>query len=77
MLNTNKTLTINGTSSTAEGETIASMYYHIEKDGMVSENNSIVNNALYEKNKELVRADMDAFTTLCREEEDKFLTKES
>jgi len=77
MLNTTKSLTINGTSTTEEGEPIASMYCHIEQNGMMSENSSIVNNELYEKNKALVRADMDAFTALCREQEDEFLVAES
>ena len=75
MLNTTKTLTINGTSTTEEGEPIASMFCTIEANGMTSENSCIINNVLYEKNKDLVRADMDAFTVLCREEEDKFLNE--
>ena len=78
MLNTSRVLTINGTSTTTEGEPIASMYCHIDQQsGMRSINNSVISETLYDKHKDIVRADIDAFTAFCREEEDKFLTSES
>lgn len=70
MLKTNKTTTINGNSVTADGQHIASMYYSIDGNGNVNSNTNIVNTELYEQNKDTVRADVDEFTTLCRNIED-------
>lgn len=70
MLETLKTTTFNGTSKTTEGQIMVSMYCTIGETGIVSSNTNIVNKDLYEANKTEARVDMDAFTELCREEED-------
>lgn len=74
MLNTTKTTTINGTSTTEDNKIIATMHYSLSENGSVAVNSNITNKDLYEANKEMVRADIDAFTELCRKEEDEEVT---
>lgn len=71
MLVTTKATTINGTSKLSSGEIIATMHFSISENGNINSSDNIANKTLYQANKALVRSDMDEFTALCREEEDK------
>lgn len=70
MLKTTKTTTLNGNSITEDGTFIASMHCTIDDNGNISTSSNISNKELYEKNKAMVRKDMDDFTALCRNKED-------
>ncbi len=75
MLKTTKSTTLNGNSVTEDGTYIASMSCTIDEAGNVSTSSSIANRELYEKNKAMVRKDMDDFTALCRSKEDEEATE--
>lgn len=64
MLKITKSQTINGGSYVTENEVqtqVASMYASLDSKGNRSENVSILNQTLYETNKETVEADIAAF----------------
>lgn len=71
MLETTKTITINGTSKSNNNQIIATMYCVFNENGTISSGSNIINQELYEANKEAVRADIDEFTALYRSDEDK------
>ncbi len=68
MLITERTTTINGKSEIG-GQVVAAMYCSIGEKGTVTSNTNIVNGEIYSANKAEVQADIDAFTKLCRTEE--------
>lgn len=70
MLKTSKTVTINGTSLTDNGEIIATMHCSIPTNGAINSSDNISHTLLYEGNIEQVRADIDDFRTYCRQVED-------
>ena len=72
MLNTNKTITISGTSI-IEGQVVVYMNASLSTDGSANENinKNINNQTLYEANKVDVRKDMRDFEDLIFEEQDK------
>ena len=72
MLKTTKSVVINGSSRTEVGEIIATMHFSISENGNIQSSDNVANKTLYQANKDAVRADMDEFTALCREEEDKY-----
>ena len=72
MLKTTKSVVINGSSRTASGEVIATMHFSISESGNIQSSENVANKTLYQANKKLVRDDMDEFTAICREEEDKY-----
>ncbi|CEQ17588.1 hypothetical protein [Paraclostridium sordellii] len=76
MLNTNKTITISGTS-TIDGQIVVYMSASLSTDGTTQENiNKVVQNQdLYNKNKEAIRKDMRDFEDVVYAEQDKLATK--
>ena len=76
MLNTNKTITISGTS-TIDGQIVVYMSASLSTDGTTQENiNKVVQTQdLYNKNKEAIRKDMRDFEDLVYAEQDKLATK--
>lgn len=72
MLNTNKTISINGESKIG-GTVVANMYATLSTTGVGNENinKTIINQELYNSNKELVRKDMRDFEDLVFSEQDK------
>lgn len=76
MLNTNKTITISGTS-TIDGQTVVYMSASLSTDGTTQENiNKVVQNQdLYNKNKEAIRKDMRNFEDAVYAEQDKLAAK--
>lgn len=70
MLETTKTTTINGTSKSEDNQIIATMYCTFNENGTISSGSNIINQELYEANKEEVRTDIDKFTALYRSNED-------
>ncbi len=74
MLNTNKTININGTS-TIEGQVVVYMSASLSTDGSTNENinKNINNQALYDANKVQVRQDMRDFEDLVYAEQDKLV----
>ena len=75
MLETRKSVTLNGTSQIAVKDngnkvTVVSMSANIAEDGNSNIVTTIINQDVYEANKEECRADMDAFTNVVREIED-------
>lgn len=78
MLNTNKTININGTS-TIEGQVVVYMSASLSTDGSTNENinKNIQNQILYEANKVAVRQDMRNFEDLVYSEQDKLDTSMS
>lgn len=76
MLKTTQTRTINGSSITEDGMVIATMHCSIDANGAISTSENVSNVLLYEANKDIVRADMDEFTTYCRQIEDETNGKE-
>lgn len=72
MLKATRSVVINGTSKLESGEIVATMHFSINENGNIQSSDNIVNKALYQENKKQIRADMDEFTALCREEEDKY-----
>lgn len=75
MLETRKSVTLNGTSQIKAGENgnmipVVSMTANIAKDGNSNIVTTVINKDLYEANKEECRADMDAFTDAVRAIED-------
>lgn len=75
MLKMQKSIALNGSSQLETGEIIATMYHTIDENGTTSSGSNVINTNLYESNKEMVRADIDEFTSACREEEDKIITQ--
>lgn len=75
MLNTNKTININGTS-VIEGQVVVYMSASLSTDGSTNENinKNISNQSLYEANKLEVRKDMRDFEDLVYAEQDKLDT---
>ncbi|MFR4161780.1 MAG: hypothetical protein ACLT0R_04185 [Paraclostridium sordellii] len=76
MLNTNKTITISGTS-TIDGQTVVYMSASLSTDGTTQENLSktVQNQEVYNKNKEAIRKDMRDFEDLVYAEQDKLAAK--
>ncbi|MCR1851140.1 hypothetical protein NSA42_17850 [Paeniclostridium sordellii] len=76
MLNTNKTITISGTS-TIDGQTVVYMSASLSTDGTTQENLSktVQNQEVYNKNKEDIRKDMRDFEDLVYAEQDKLAAK--
>lgn len=76
MLNTNKTITISGTS-TIDGQIVVYMSASLSTDGTTQENiNKVVQNQdLYNKNKEAIRKDMRNFEDAVYAEQDKLAAK--
>lgn len=72
MLKATRSVVINGASKLESGEIVATMHFSINENGNIQSSDNIVNKALYQENKKQIRADMDEFTALCREEEDKY-----
>lgn len=72
MLKATRSVVINGTSKLESGEVVATMHFSINENGNIQSSDNIVNKVLYQENKKQIRADMDEFTALCREEEDKY-----
>lgn len=75
MLNTNKTININGTS-VIEGQVVVYMSASLSTDGSTNENinKNISNQSLYEANKTEVRQDMRDFEDLVYTEQDRLDT---
>lgn len=78
MLNTNKTININGTS-VIDGQVVVYMSASLSTDGSTNENinKNINNQTLYEANKVAVRQDMRNFEDLVYSEQDKLDTSMS
>ncbi|CEN77453.1 hypothetical protein [Paraclostridium sordellii] len=76
MLNTNKTITISGTSS-IDGQVVVYMSASLSTDGTTQENLSktVQNQEVYNKNKEAIRKDMRDFEDLVYAEQDKLAAK--
>ncbi|MDU1404226.1 MAG: hypothetical protein E6920_20230 [Clostridium sp.] len=76
MLNTNKTITISGTS-TIDGQIVVYMSASLSTDGTTQENLSktVQNQEVYNKNKEAIRKDMRDFENLVYAEQDKLAAK--
>ncbi|CEO11470.1 hypothetical protein GKD08_04860 [Paeniclostridium sordellii] len=76
MLNTNKTITISGTS-TIDGQIVVYMSASLSTDGTTQENLSktVQNQEVYNKNKEAIRKDMRDFEDLVYAEQDKLAAK--
>ncbi|CEQ27115.1 hypothetical protein [Paraclostridium sordellii] len=76
MLNTNKTITISGTS-TIDGQVVVYMSASLSTDGTTQENisKSVQNQELYSKNKEAIRKDMRDFEDVVYAEQDKLAAK--
>ncbi|CEQ20818.1 hypothetical protein [Paraclostridium sordellii] len=76
MLNTNKTITISGTS-TIDGQIVVYMSASLSTDGTTQENLSktVQNQEVYNKNKEAIRKDMRDFEDLVYAEQDKLEAK--
>lgn len=76
MLNTNKTITISGTSS-IDGQVVVYMSASLSTNGSTQENiNKLVQNQeLYSKNKVAIRKDMRDFEDLVYAEQDKLANK--
>lgn len=76
MLNTNKTITISGTSS-IDGQVVVYMSASLSTDGSTQENinKSVQNQELYSKNKVAIRKDMRDFEDLVYAEQDKLANK--
>ncbi|CEO05943.1 Uncharacterised protein [[Clostridium] sordellii] len=76
MLNTNKTITISGTS-TIDGQIVVYMSASLSTDGTTQENLSktVQNQEVYNKNKEAIRKDMRDFEDVVYAEQDKLATK--
>ncbi|CEP79295.1 Uncharacterised protein [[Clostridium] sordellii] len=76
MLNTDKTITISGTSS-IDGQVVVYMSASLSTDGSTQENinKSVQNQELYSKNKVAIRKDMRDFEDLVYAEQDKLANK--
>lgn len=76
MLNTNKTITISGTS-TIDGQIVVYMSASLSTDGTTQENLSktVQNQEAYNKNKEAIRKDMRDFEDVVYAEQDKLAAK--
>ncbi|CEO07670.1 hypothetical protein [Paraclostridium sordellii] len=76
MLNTNKTITISGTS-TIDGQIVVYMSASLSTDGTTQENLSktVQNQEVYNKNKEAIRKDMRDFEDVVYAEQDKLAAK--
>lgn len=70
MLRTETMISITGTSITEDGMAVSSMVCTISANGRVSTSTNVINEDLYEANKEMVRNDEDEFKAYCREFED-------
>ena len=74
MLETRKSVTLNGTSQIKNGNgnmiSVVSMSANIAKEGNSNIVTTVINQDLYEANKDECRADMDAFTNAVRTIED-------
>lgn len=66
-----KTMSISAISYTENGKEVASMNCTLLDSNITDSMNVIIlDQELYEKNKELVRNDIDEFISICREKED-------
>ncbi|MCU9808372.1 hypothetical protein LEQ06_09455 [Paraclostridium sp. AKS46] len=76
MLNTNKTINING-NSVIDGQVIVYMNATLNSEGSTNEsiNKTIQNLELYNSNKDVVRKDMRDFEDLVYSEQDKLVNK--
>lgn len=76
MLNTNKTINING-NSIIDGQVVVYMSSTLNSEGLSNEsiNKNIQNLELYNSNKDIIRKDMRDFEDLVYSEQDKLVNK--